>query len=136
MTQDIQDKVNFIAGAFQPVIDAANAIPALVDERELVKYNEGFADGKASIQLPDPTNPDAIYTQSQMDAAVTAGKEQQKSEDQIMIDGLGTEVAALKQSLTDSNGALDSMAKKYSDLVERVKAVEADNAQLLSDLNG
>lgn len=134
MNTDIQGKLDAIKAPFQSVIEAADALPALIDADRAVAVNEGIEIGKGMIQLPDASNPDAIYTQSQMDAAVSSGKEQQKGEDQVQIDSLTGDVAALKQSLVDSNSALDSVAKKYSDLVERVKAVEADNAQLLSDL--
>jgi len=134
MNAEIQSKVDVIVNAFQPVIDAAAAIPALVDAQELVKYNEGVEAGKAMIQLPDPTNPAAQYTQEQMDAAVTAGKEQQRSEDQVTIDAQGTELAALKLSLTDLQAALDKQLADFAAFKERVKTVVADDAALFAEL--
>lgn len=134
MNQDIQDKVNIIAGAFQPVIDAANAIPALVDAQELVKYNEGVEAGKAMIQLPDPTDPTAIYSQAQMDAAVSAGKEQQASEDKVAFDAQGADLAALKQQIADLQGVADAAVAKYSNLAERVKQANVDDAALIAEL--
>lgn len=134
MNADIQSKIDGAKAPFQTVIENLDAIPALVDAAELVKYNEGVEDGKAMIQLPDPTDPAAQYTQEQMDAAVTAGKEQQRSEDQVTIDAQGAELAALKQQLVDLQGVADGAVAKYTSLAERVKAANVDDAALIAEL--
>jgi hypothetical protein len=127
MNADIQSQLDVIRAPAQAQLDAANAIPALVDVAELAKFNEGFQAGKDSIQLPDPNSPDAIYSQSQMDAAVIAGKGQQLSEDQVIIDaGLAREV--------DLQAQLDAKSLEVQDLRERVSKAFADVKTVEADL--
>ena len=134
MNADIQGKLDAIKAVFQPILDAADAVPALVDAQELVKYNEGVEAGKAMIVLPDPANPDAQYTQSQMDAAVSSGKEQQASEDQVQIADLGGKLASVQESAAALQINCDALNAKYDDLVAKVKAANADDAALIAGL--
>lgn len=134
MNADIQGKLDAIKAPALSIVEAADALPALIDAQELVKYNEGFQAGKDSIQLPDPNDPTVIYTQAQMDAAVTAGKEQQRSEDQVVIDAQAGEIAALKVQLADMEALATDSVSKYATLKERVKQANADDAALIAEL--
>lgn len=134
MNAEIQSKIDAVKAPFQSMIDAADAIPALVDAAELVKFNEGVEVGKGMIVLPDPTNPDAQYTQSQMDEAVTSGKEQQKSEDQVLIDDLGVKLSGLQVSSDALALECEALKVKYADLAAKVKAANVDDAALIAEL--
>jgi len=134
MNAEIQGKLDAIKAPIQGMLDAADAIPALVDQAELVSYNKGVEDGKAMIVLPDPTNPDNIYTQAQMDEAVSNGKAQQKSEDDVVISDLSVKLSALQTSYDAAALECEALKAKYDDLVAKVKAANADDAALIAGL--
>jgi hypothetical protein len=163
MNADIQGKIDSIKAPFQGVMDAADAIPALVDAAEQAKYDagksdgdavgyaRGFQDGKDSIQLPSPTLPDGssdpalIYTQAQMDAAVTAGKAQQSAEDQVAFNEQVAKVADLSKQVADLQAQLagqvpaDDLKKQIVDLqterdgLRAAIQVEIDDAKTDTD---
>lgn len=91
-------------------------------------FDAGVEEGKGMIQLPDPQDPQAQYTQAQLSAAVTAGKAQQRSEDetefQPQIDTLKTEVDGLKAEL----------AKKDDEKAEALKAMEEKLEATIADI--
>lgn len=141
MNADIQAKLDAIKAPFQSVIDATDAVPALVDAAEKAKYDEGYnvgradgiEEGKAMIQLPSPTlpdgtpNPDLIYTQQQLNDAVTAGKEQQKAEDQVAID-------ALNAQITEKDGKIANLENQVAQFETlKAEAIAAFKAELLAE---
>ena len=68
-------------------------------------YARGYEEGKAAIELPAPVledgsvNPEAQYTQQQMNDAVNTGKEEVRMEMQPQIDQLVGQVSALSAEL-------------------------------------
>jgi hypothetical protein len=89
----------------QIMLEGSVQMKSMITEYGQEKYNEGFQSGKDSIQLPDPSNPDVIYTQQQMNDAVTAGKEQQKLETELE---LGVKISELQAQVDAVPGLLES----------------------------
>ncbi len=125
MNADIQGKLDAIKAPFQSVIEATDAIPAMVDAAEKVAHDAGFAEGQASIVLPSPTlpdgsvNPDLLYTQAQMDALAV----QVRTEND-------TEVADLKTQLASSptRGDVDVLTQQNDALKVQIAGLQADLA--------
>lgn len=101
----------------------------------IAKKAEGFAEGQASIVLPDPADPSAQYTQAQMDelAVIVRG------ENDAEVAGLQGQIDSLRQEL-DSVKA--GQAQAISDLkvamVDKVRAFKQSGDQseeaLIADL--
>jgi polyhydroxyalkanoate synthesis regulator phasin len=127
MNADIQDKLDAIKAPFQAMMDAADAIPALVDAAEKAKYDAGYADGKASVVLPDPNGTDKLFTQADMDQlAATAKAEQQKADQdavQPQLDALSAQIADLKAQLAASP---DELSQQIDALKVQVAGLQAD----------
>lgn len=118
---DLETGVN----AMQAQIDG---IPAQLQ----AQYNQGVTDGKASIQLPAPSDPNAQYTQQQMQDAVNAGQKQQSDQDvakfQPQIDDLNGKLTQLQSDFdakvaSDAQAMSDAQAKAASDLAAAQKAL-------------
>lgn len=60
------------------------------------EYSRGFEDGKASVVLPSPDDPEAKYTQAQLDEAVALAKQEVSADMQPKID----------QAVADKDAAL------------------------------
>lgn len=139
MNSKIQDQLNIVIAPSQAVIDAANSIPALVDEAEQAKYDAGFAagevqgieKGKAMIQVGDASNPDAIYTQAQLSAAVSAGMEQQKTEDALVISEKEAQLSTATFRIDTLTQQFD--AYKVSSAEDQKSAVAAKQSEMLAD---
>ena len=131
MNADIQAKLDAIKAVFQPIVEAADAVPALVDAAELAKYNQGVVDGKAMIQVGNPGDPANIYSQAQMDAAVSAGKAQQASQDKADLDAANAKSSDLQAKVDAGVAAQADLQSKFDALVAKVKDVES---KLLNEL--
>lgn len=151
MNAEIQAQLDAAVAPFKVVSDAIAAVPALVDAAEQVKYDAGYEAGKVAgieigkgmIQLPDPADPAAQYTQAQMDAAVTAGKEEQSGADSLLIadrdakikglssqiDQLGAQVEVLKGQVADVGVAV---AAKQAEMLADFEGAELDNAAVIA----
>ncbi len=101
------------------------------------KYAEGIQAGKDMIQLPDSSNPDAQYTQGQMDEAVTKGIE-------VALKPIQDELAAVKADLEASKAEVSEADAKQQQAIADLKATIADqiddanldNAELAKGLRG
>lgn len=112
------DKLEQVKGELQGKLSLVDEMVAQADQEVLDAKNAGIEEGKAMIQLPDPTSPDAQYTQAQMNDAVNAGMAQQKSLDD-----------AAAQAQSDAlNGQLASAQQQASDLQAQLDAERADRA--------
>lgn len=116
MRSDIQASLDAIKAPALAIVTKVDNIPAAVEAGELAAYNEGVEAGKAMIQLPEPTNPDNIYTQQQMNDAVNAGKDEVRS----------AEVAPLQLQLTEKQSAIDSLNAQITDLNTKLMAAGPD----------
>jgi hypothetical protein len=122
---DIQAKLDVIKSPSQSVIDAADAIPPLIDAATSAARDEGFAAGQASIILPSPTLPNGEvdpalkYTQDDMDKAFVQAKSEQLAVDQPQIDSLSAAVVQAQADLAAAKAANDAL---QSDLDVKVKA--------------
>jgi hypothetical protein len=138
MNADIQSKLDAIKAPFQSVIEATDALPALVDAAEQAKFDEGYLKGlaegevtgiekgKGMIQLPDATDPTVQYTQAQLNEAVTAGKEQQKLEDQVQIDALNAQITEKDTKISN----LENQVAQFNAEQIKADAVAAFKAEL------
>ena len=77
-------------------------------------YAKGYADGKDAVELPEPTNPDAQYTQAQMNDAVNTGKDEVRAELQPQLDAIASELAEVKASIEPAKA--DAVATFKADL--------------------
>lgn len=77
----IKENAEILKGKLQARIDELQADQSLIDQ--MVADSElavsearlaGIEEGKGMIQLPDSSNPDAIYSQAQLAEAVVAGQ--------------------------------------------------------------
>jgi chromosome segregation ATPase len=135
----IQDKASVIKADYQSQLDKLEELKAslagkldLVDS--MVKESDdavaqakldGIEEGKAMIQLPDPSNPDNQYTQQQMNDAVNAGQKQISDQLQPQIDSLNAEKADLQSQLDAAKQAqADAEAKLASDEAKIAKVRE------------
>lgn len=137
-TMNPMEKVD---GVINTMNEIKSDIGNFVAEEKATSYREGFEAGKGAIVLPDSTNPDAQYTQQQMNDAVNSGKGEQRladeaefngkvSELQTQIDGIPALVAAAKDEAT-------SVAKaEFRELLRAQQTVEtASEAELDSKLS-
>ena len=109
MTPEIQAQLDLIKAPFQAVMDAANAVPALVDAEVAAFGAAEFARGQASIIIADPANPDNLYTQAQMDAAFVQAKGEQLAADQVQIDSLGEALSASHLDVAAMKAQVDAL---------------------------
>jgi flagellar biosynthesis/type III secretory pathway protein FliH len=94
-------------------------------------YDKGYADGQASIVLPDPNNPDKKYSQADVDQIVLNTSNDVKAADQAQMDALSAQVADVQKQLLDlqANGAqqvADSIAAFKAQELGKLKALESD----------
>jgi hypothetical protein len=94
-------------------------------------YGKGFADGKASVVLPDPTNPDKLYTQADMDKVAAQAKADQVTADQAAADQAAAELKAAQDELAalkqDVGAKIhDGIAAFKAQELEKLKGLEAD----------
>lgn len=106
MNADIQGKIDAIKAPFQSIMDAADAIPALVDAAEKVAHDAGFTEGQASIVLPDPSNPSAQYTQADMDSL--AAKVRLENDQEVA--GLNGQITDLQNQVNTLNGQVKDLS--------------------------
>lgn len=119
MNLEIQAQLDVIKAPAQAQLDAANAIPSLVDTAEAAADAAGFARGQASIVLPDPTDPSAQYTQAQMDALA----EVVRGENDVEVSGLNDKIAALQTQVDATAGKLYSEEELQAKLSQSSKDV-------------
>jgi hypothetical protein len=144
MTQDIQAKLDLIKLPAQQTIEAADAIPALVDAAVAEFGASEFKRGQDSIILPPATNPDGTvnedlkYTQANMDDLAA----QVRLENKEQVDALNaqiTELSAKLQGAVDAaageQGRIDAaVANTKRDIGQKIMAVEVDNTDLANSL--
>lgn len=88
---------------------------------------EGIEEGRNSIVLPDPENPDAQYTQAAMDEAVSTREQQVRDEMQPQIDASAKQVESL-------NSELEMVKMDQQSLQGQVDQLKADiEAENVSD---
>lgn len=138
MNAEIQGKIDAIKAPFQGMIDAADAIPALVDAAELAKFNEGFVSGQASIVLPSPDSPDVVYTQADMDKLaeiVRAENVEALAAKDVELAGLGEKLVTLQAEVDGLPQVLaDAVTTAKSEFLAKLEAVEVDNQALIAEL--
>lgn len=105
---------------------ATDAQDTLTSELK-AQYDAGYADGKASVVLPDPSNPDKLFSQADMDSAVKTAKDEQSSVDQDQISALNKQLLDAQTALAaaQADTAAQVAALKAKALAD-VKVVEAD----------
>jgi hypothetical protein len=111
---DIQASLDAIKAPAQAIITKVDNIPAAVEAGEQAAYDEGFQAGKVagveegrnSIQLPDETNTANIYTQEQMNTAVSERETQVRTEMQLSVDEKQAAIDSLNAQITDLNTKL------------------------------
>lgn len=118
MTPDIKNQLDAVIAPFQASIDAANAIPALVDATEKANYDLGFTAGQASIILPSPTDPTANYTQADMDALAVLVR----SENKAQLEAKDVEIASLGVERDGLQVQVDGIPTLVSEAVATVKS--------------
>lgn len=92
----------------------------------------GIEKGKAMIQLPDPQNPDAQYTQAQLEEAVKAGQEVTKLELQPQIDALKAELEKMDAALVAKN---EELAKEHEALLAKEQEMADYKAKVQAELD-
>lgn len=124
-----------MTGLFDEIKAKANEIVVKIDEAAVgladekaasykAGYDLGYAEGKASVVLPDPSSGELLFTQADMDKLAVVAKEEQAKADaalfQPQIDELAAKVAAL-QAQVDGFPA------------EKEAAVLAKQAEIMAD---
>lgn len=75
---------------------------------------EGIEEGRGQIQLPEPTNPDAQYTQAQMNEAVSTAVENERN-------ASAASIAAAQQATNEARAALESKDSEHKAAVSSLK---------------
>lgn len=96
-------------------------------------HDAGYEEGKASIQLPDKTDPTAQYTQEQLSSAVNTGKEEVRAELQPQIDESLAKIASLSTQIADIEAALIA---KDEEIAAEKAAFEAYKAANIAQAQG
>lgn len=118
MRSDIQASLDAIKAPALAIITKVDNIPAAVEAGEQAAYDEGFEagkvvgkvegieEGRGSIVLPEPGNPDAQYTQDQMSTAVSEREAQVRAELTLVVDEKQAAIDSLNAQITDLNTKL------------------------------
>jgi flagellar biosynthesis/type III secretory pathway protein FliH len=119
-------------------------------EGDVDGYKRGYEEGKAAIELPAPVledgsvNPEAIYTQAQMNDAVNTGKEEVRFELQPQIDAMSAQLAEVKAELEALKAvpAVDVEAEKAAavaalkkEIAGKIRNSQIDDLALAQDLD-
>lgn len=108
-------------------VQAQTSLSDELDAKYKEGYDKGFADGKASVVLPDPNNPDKLYTQADMDRVAAQAKADQVAADQ----------AAADKAAADLKAAQDALAALQQDVGAKIHdGIQAFKAQELEKLKG
>jgi hypothetical protein len=91
-----------------------------------------FKEGQASIILPEPGNPDAQYTQAQMDALAVQVREEKDAEYKVQIDALNAQIADAAANVDVK--VTEAMASVKKDIANKIKAAQADDLAIAADL--
>lgn len=136
--QDELTKTDLVKAELEAEVALHDQLAIEVDAEKSAERLAGIEEGKAMIQLPDPTDPAAQYTQEQMNAAVNAGQELVKSELQPQIDAGLASIAALGVQLADLQSQLDAEKAKSASaeqsLADYQAKVQAELDEAKSDL--
>jgi chromosome segregation ATPase len=128
------DKVEELKSSLSQKIQLVDDMMAEHDAEVAQAKADGFADGKASIQLPDASDPAAQYTQEQMSAAVNAGQDQVRAEMQPQLDQANSDKAALQSQLDSAKADLDAAKQAQADAESKLAADDAKIALAAKDL--
>lgn len=139
MNADIQAQLDAIKAPFQGVIAAADAVPALVEKAVADAKQEGIETGKAMIQLPDASDPTAVYTQEQMNKAINDKEAEVTGKLQPQIDALNAQVTEKDAKLANLENRTTQFEVEKADAVRVAKKemlagfknVEIDNEELI-----
>lgn len=136
--KDLKDKAMAKAEASAETAAGAQLEVAKLDqlasdiEADLkAQYDAGYADGKASVVLPDPTDPGAQYTQAQLDEAVANAKLEVEQELKPQIEAaVGERDEALKHAEAVKATALEAISdlKAKDDLLADEAASKVQQA--------
>ncbi len=110
--QDELVKADLVKAELEAEVALHDQLALEVDAEKSAERLAGIEEGKAMIQLPDPQDPAAQYTQEQMNAAVVAGQDVIKLELQPQIDAALASVAALGVQVADLQAQLDTEKAK------------------------
>jgi hypothetical protein len=121
----IIEKIDSMISEAQAKVDDLSAFKTEAVAELQYRYSTGVADGKAMIQLPDVSNPDNIYTQAQMNEAVSAGQKQQRDLD---VAEFQSQIDALNSSI-DSKIA-EAIVSKNAEFYAELQSVSSDDAAL------
>lgn len=146
MRSDIQASLDAIKAPAQAIITKVDNIVPAVEAGEQQAYDEGKAagdaegyargkvdgieEGRASIVLPEPTNPDAQYTQAQMDEAVSTRETQVRAEMQISIDSLNAQVTEKDSKIANLENQVAQFGPQAEELNAKVTALTTERDAL------
>jgi len=127
--KDLKDKAMSKAEASAETAAGAQAEVAKLDELEgdiqadmKAQYDAGYADGKASVVLPDPNDPGAKYTQAQLDEAIANAKLEAAQDLQPQIDAAVAERDAAVGERDAAMAHAEAIKAKALDAVAQLKA--------------
>ncbi len=112
-------------------VEGQGAISSDLDAKYKEGYDKGYVDGQASIVLPDPSNPDKLYTQADMDRVVATSKQEQVDADQAALTQAAADLAAAQTELNtikqDVGAQIhDGITAFKTQELDKLKALEAD----------
>jgi hypothetical protein len=124
MTQEIQDKLEAAKAPFVASMEAIDAIPALVEVAEQLKFEEGFKKGQDSMVLPSVPDGTGKYSQEDMDklAEVVRGE---NDEEVAKLTGVIGEKDAKIVELEEKLAAKDAELGEVEGLKAQVEALRA-----------
>lgn len=120
--QDQLDKASEVKAQLEADVALHEQLKSEVAAELQAAKDQAYLDGKASVVLPDPASPDAIFTQADMDKLAQVAKEEQKAADQLVIDEIQGQIAALSQQVTDLQGQLEAQKAAADQSMAEYKA--------------
>ena len=95
----------------------------------------GIEEGREQIELPEPTNPDAQYTQAQMNDAVSTAVQNEKDASKAAIEAAEAKAARAEESLAakdeEHKSAMTSFKK---DIAGKIRNSSIDDLAIADEL--
>lgn len=138
MNADIQGKLDLIKAPALAQIEAADAIPALVDAEVKAFGESEYLRGQASIVLPEPGTGELIYSQEDADklAEVVRGEnDEEVAKLTAVVSEKDAKIVELESALVSKDAEKEQALKDLSvEIGGMIEKVEIDNLELAATL--
>jgi hypothetical protein len=136
--EPVMNPIEKVDGVISTMNEIKSDISNYVAEEKAISYREGVEAGKAMIELPDSSNPDVIYTQAQMNAAVNSGQTQQRLADEaefkVALDGLQAQIDGVPAQIAKAvDEARTEERRKFREALATQQAAESASEKALEE---